>query len=140
MTDWRWISAPIVHAVHDRQIAEHGGLDGLRDPGALESALARPVHLASYGDADVADLAAAYAYGLARNHGFADGNKRTAWIVARLFLADNGYRLHFDKAEAVRTVEALAAGALSQADLASWFRDRLTRRDEIKERDRRSGD
>ena len=129
MTDWRWISARVVYAVHDRQIAEHGGLDGVRDPGALESALARPVHLAGYANPEVADLAAAYAYGLARNHSFADGNKRTAWIVARLFLADNGYRFPFDKAEAVRTVEALAAGTLSQDDLASWFRSRLLRRD-----------
>jgi death-on-curing protein len=129
MTDWRWIGASVVHAVHDRQIAEHGGLDGVRDPGALESALARPVHLAVYASPDVADLAAAYATGLARNHSFADGNKRTAWIVARLFLADNGYRLPFDKAEAAQTVEALAAGTLSQDDLASWFRARLLRRD-----------
>jgi death-on-curing protein len=126
MTDWRWVSASIVYAVHDRQIVEHGGLDGVRDPGAL----ARPVNLASYAHPDAADLAAAYAYGLTRNHGFADGNKRTAWIVARLFLADNGYRFQFDKAEAVRTVESLAAGALSQDDLASWFRSRLLRRDE----------
>ena len=130
MTDWRWISASLVYAVHDRQIAEHGGLDGVRDPGALELALAHPLNLASYAHPDVADLAAAYAYGLARNHSFADGNKRTAWIVARLFLADNGYRFQFDKAEAVRTVEALAAGALSQDDLASWFRTGLLRRDE----------
>ncbi len=130
MTDWRWISASLVYAVHDRQIAEHGGLDGVRDPGALESALARPLNLASYGHTDVADLAAAYAYGLARNHSLADGAKQTAWIVARLFLADNGYRFQFDKAEAVRTVEALASGALSQDDLASWFRTGLFRRDE----------
>jgi len=75
---------------------------------------------------DAADLAAAYLYGLARNHGFSDGNKRTAWVVARLFLADNGYRLRFDPAEAVRTVEAVASGTLAERDLAAWFRDRLT--------------
>lgn len=130
MTDWRWISASIVYAVHDRQIAEHGGLDGVRDRAALESALARPLNLASTAHPHVADLAAAYTYGLARSHSFADGNKRTAWIVARLFLADNGYRFQFDKAEAVRTVEALAAGALSEDHLASWFRTGLFRRDE----------
>ena len=70
-------------------------------------------------------LAAAYAYGLARNHGFSDGNKRTAWVVARVFLADNGHRLRFDTANAVRTVEAVASGALPEEELAAWFRDRL---------------
>ena len=129
MTDWRWVSANLVYAVHDRQIAEHGGLDGIRDPGALESALARPLNLSAYARPDVADLAAAYAYGLARNHSFADGAKRTAWIVARVFLADNGYKLQFDKADALRTVEALAAGTLSEDDLAAWFRVRLLRRE-----------
>ncbi|MEQ9152850.1 MAG: type II toxin-antitoxin system death-on-curing family toxin [Parvibaculum sp.] len=125
MTDWRWVSPKTVYAVHDRQLAEHGGLDGIRDQGAVESALARPQNLAVYDDPDAAALAAAYAYGLARNHGFADGNKRTGWVVARLFLADNGCRLRFDKADAVRTVEALAAGTLSEEDLAAWFRKHL---------------
>lgn len=129
MTDWRWVSANIVYAVHDRQIAEHGGLDGVRDPGALESALARPLDLSAYAHPDVADLAAAYAYRLARNRSFTDGNKRTAWIVARLFLADNGYKLQFDNAEALRTVDALAAGTLSEDELAAWFRMRLLRRE-----------
>ena len=125
MTAWRWISAGLAYAIHDRQLAEHGGPDGVRDPGAVESALARPRNLAAYGTPDAADLAAAYAFGLARNHGFVDGNKRTAWVVARLFLADNGYRLRFDPVEAVKTVEALAAGSLSESQLAAWFRDRL---------------
>lgn len=125
MTAWRWIGAGLAYAIHDRQLAEHGGPDGVRDPGAVESALARPRNLAAYGAPDAADLAAAYAYGLARNHGFADGNKRTAWVVARVFLADNGYRLSFDPVDAVRTVEALAAGALSESELAAWFRNRL---------------
>ena len=126
MTAWRWVSTQVVHAIHDRQLAEHGGLAGVRDEGAVESALARPQNLAAYGEPDVADLAAAYAYGLARNHGFSDGNKRTAWVVARLFLADNGCRLRFDPADAVKTVEAAAGGTLPESDLASWFRDRLT--------------
>ena len=125
MADWRWINPEVVYAVHDRQIAEHGGLDGIRDKGAVESALARPLNLLAYGAPDAADLAAAYAYGLARNHGFADSNKRIAWITARLFLADNGCRLEFDKLEAVRLVETLAAGTLSEADLAAWFRTRI---------------
>jgi len=112
----------MVYAIHDRQLAEHGGLDGLRDRSAIESALARPRNLAAYGDPDAAALAAAYAYGLLRDHGFADGNKRTAWVIARLFLADNGYLLRFAPVEAVRTVEAVAAGTLGEDELAEWFR------------------
>ena len=125
MTAWRWVGLAAVHAIHDRQLAEHGGLPGVRDFGAIESALARPQNLAAYGEPDAADLAAAYAYGLARNHGFADGNKRTAWVAARLFLADNGYRLRFEPTEAVGAVEAVAAGILDGGALAAWFRDRL---------------
>lgn len=125
MKTWRWVNPDVAFAVHDRQLAEHGGLDGIRDRGAVESALARPQNLASYGKPDAADLAAAYAYGLTRNHGFADGNKRTAWVVARLFLADNGYRLRFDPADAVRTMEGLAAGTIEESQLAEWFRKRI---------------
>jgi death on curing protein len=124
MTAWRWVSLDVVHAIHDRQIAEHGGLDGVRDAGAIESALARPRNSAAYGNPDAADLAAAYVFGLAKNHGFADGNKRTAWVVARLFLADNGYSLRFEKREAVKIIEDSAGGSCSEADLADWFRVR----------------
>jgi death on curing protein len=126
VSDWRWVGVDVVYAIHDRQLAEHGGLDGIRDAGALESALARPRNQAAYGAPDAADLAASYAYGIARNHGFADGNKRTAWVVARLFLADNGSRLAFDKIEAIRTMEAVASGALDETGLAVWFRERIT--------------
>jgi death-on-curing protein len=125
VTAWRWVDPEVAYAVHDRQLAEHGGLDGLRDRGAVDSALARPQTLAACGTPDAADPAAAYAWGIARNHGFADGNKRTAWVIARLFLADNGHRLRFDPAEAVRVMEALAAGALEESQLAAWFRERL---------------
>lgn len=125
MTAWRWVSAQVVYALHDRQLAQHGGLAGIRDPGAVESALARPQNLAAYGDPDACDLAAAYAWGLARNHGFSDGNKRTAWVTARLFLADNGCRLRFDAADAVWTVEAVAGGTMAEGVLAGWFRERL---------------
>ncbi len=127
MTTWRWVSTDVVYALHDRQLAEHGGLDGLRDQAGIEAALARPQNLAAYGDPDVAALAAAYAFGLARIHAFADGNKRTAWVVARLFLADNRHRLSFDKLEAVRIMEAVAAGAVGEDELAAWFRQRLGR-------------
>jgi death-on-curing protein len=125
MNAWRWVRADLTYAVHDRQLAEHGGLDGVRDKGAVESALARPQNLDVYASADAAALAAAYAYELARNHGFADGNKRTAWVVARIFLADNGYRLRFEPSDAVRTMEMVAAGALEEAGLAEWFRQRI---------------
>ena len=119
---WRWVDGSVVLAIHDRQLAEHGGLDGIRDLGAVESALARPVNLARYGDPDAAELAAAYAWALARNHGFIDGNKRTAWVVARLFLADNGRCLEFEPLHAIRIMEGVAAGNIEEAALADWFR------------------
>ena len=122
---WRWVEANVALAIHDRQLAEHGGLDGVRDRGAVESALARPQNLAAYGEPDAADLAAAYAFGIARNHDFADGNKRTAWVVARLFLADNDRTLRFDPIDAIRTMEGVAAGTIDEAQLARWFRDRI---------------
>ena len=122
---WRWVKLSVVFAIHDRQLAEHGGSDGIRDLGAIESALARPVNLASYGDPDITELAAAYVYGLAINHGFIDGNKRTAWVTARLFLADNGRRLDFDSLDAIRTMEGVASGRISEAEFADWFRRHL---------------
>jgi death-on-curing protein len=123
---WRWIGLQVAYAIHDRQLAEHGGGEGVRDPGLVESALARPQTLAVYGEPDAAALAAAYAFGIGRNHGFVDGNKRTAWVLARLFLADNRLRLTFDKAEAIRLMETLAAGGLEEAQVADWFRRRLS--------------
>lgn len=123
---WRWISASLIYAVHEQQLAEHGGPAGGRDPGALESALGRPRSLAAYGEPDAAALAAAYAFGIARTPPFTDGNKRTAWIAARLFLADNGFLLRFDKADAVRAVLALAAGELSEEGFGQWLRERVT--------------
>lgn len=125
MTEWKWIGAAVVQALHDRQLAEHGGLPGVRDAGALESALARPLNLAAYEDPDAAALAAAYAFGLARNHGFADGNKRSAWVVARLFLVTNGIKLEFEKGDALNMVLALAAGVRAEAEVAAWFRERI---------------
>ncbi len=123
---WRWIGKDVAYAVHDRQLAEHGGKDGLRDAGLIESALARPVNLANYGEPDGAALAACYAYGIAKNHGFMDGNKRTAWVLARLFLLDNGLRLSFDPIDAIRTMERVAGGSLDEDALAQWFRERLS--------------
>ncbi len=120
-----WVQIEVALAVHDRQLAEHGGGVGLRDAGLLESALARPQNQWAYGADDLCALAAAYAFGIARNHPFVDGNKRTAWVLARLFLALNAVTIVFDAADAIRTVLALAAGELSEDDLADWFRTHL---------------
>jgi death-on-curing protein len=125
MSEWIWLRLDVIEALHDRQLAEHGGPSGVRDPGALESALARPLNLAAYGEPDAAALAASYAFGLARNHAFVDGNKRTAWVAARLFLDLNQCTLSFDKAEATRTMLALAAGELGEDELAEWLRERI---------------
>ena len=122
LSQWRWIGLSVVLAIHDRQLAEHGGADGIRDLKVIETALARPLNLVAYGNPDAADLAAAYACGLASNHGFVDGNKRTTWVTARLFLADNGQRLEFDPLDAIRTMEEVAGGRIREADLAGWFR------------------
>ena len=113
-------------AIHDTQLAEHGGAPGLLDAGRLEAALARPRNVAAYGKPDAATLAAAYAYGGLRNHPFADDNKRTAWVLARLFLASNGCKLRLVAADAVQTIEAVAAGTLSERRLAAWFRGRIS--------------
>jgi len=111
-----------VLAIHDAQIAAHGGGDGVRDLALVQSALARPRNMAGYGSPDVADLAAAYAFGIARNHGFVDGNKRTAFVVACVFLLDNGYELMASDVEAVTAVVALAAGEMDEAAMAAWIR------------------
>jgi len=122
---WRWVALEVALAIHDRQLSEHGGLQGVPNMDAVEAALARPRNLAAYGTPDAGTLAAAYAWGLNRSHGFADGNKRTAWVVARLFLADNGCRLRFEKADAVRVMQDTAAGRITEEDLARWFRERI---------------
>lgn len=127
MTSWRWIGRDLAYAVHESQLATHGGLDGICDLSAVESALATPQQLDNYGNPkpDAADLAAACAFGLLRNHGFSDGNKRTAWVVARVFLADNGFKLQFSSMEAIRAMEAAAGGSLTEQELAQWFRQRI---------------
>ena len=115
----------VVLALHDEQIAEHGGLSGIRDAALVESALARPLNLAAYGEPDAADLAAAYAFGLARNHLFADGNKRSAAVVALTFLLLNGIEFEITEAELVVMTLALAAGDLTEDEVARWFRDHI---------------
>jgi death on curing protein len=130
---WVWITTEVAEAVHLEQIAEHGGGEGVRDRGLLDSAMARPRNLADYGageggDPDAAALAAAYAWGIARNHPFTDGNKRTAAVVSETFLALNGYRLTASDAEVVVAFVALAAGELTETELADWFREHLSER------------
>ena len=122
MTGWTWVDAGVALAIHDEQLAEHGGASGVRDAGAFESAMARPVNLVAYDTPDAAALAAAYAFGLARNHAFVDGNKRTAYVVAEMFLALNGIKLLSSDAAGVLTFVALASGDFSEDTLADWFR------------------
>jgi death-on-curing protein len=122
---WVWIATEVALAAHAEQLAEHGGGDGIRDAGMLDSAMARPQNLAQYGDPDAAAVAAAYAYGIARNHPFTDGNKRTAAVVSETFLMLNGYALGATDAELVVAFVALAAGELSEEELADWFRQHL---------------
>ena len=126
--DWRWLLPNAILFIHEEALAEHGGSPGIRDMGVIESALSRPVNLANYGDPDAADLAASYAFGIAKNHGFVDGNKRTAFSTARIFLANNGYGVEYQKNDAVRVMENVADGRSSESKLAAWFRLRLRER------------
>ena len=122
MTQWKWVSRQVIEAVHERQIAEHGGAIGLRDENAQESALARPVNLSLYGEPDAAELAAALAFGLAKNHPFVDGNKRTGFVIGILFLELNGYRFSASEETAAQAVIDLAAGKLNEAQYAAFLR------------------
>lgn len=123
-----WLDKALVLALHDRQVAEHGGSAGVRDDNLLESALARPQQLHAYGDPppDLADLAATLAFGIARNHPFVDGNKRTAAVACETFLELNGGRLHAEDHELFPVYLALAEGRLRVEDFAAWLRAHLT--------------
>ena len=123
MDDPIWISKDLVLAIHSRQLAEHGGADGVRDEGLLDSALGRPRNRFAYEDPtpDVPTLAAAYAFGIARNHAFIDGNKRTAYVVCRTFLILNGLDLTADRAARYATFLSLAAGSMTESELAGWL-------------------
>jgi death-on-curing protein len=120
---WVWIDGAVLLSVHDEQLAEHGGAAGTRDIGLFESAIARPQHLAHYGTPDAADLAAAYGHGIARNHPFVDGNKRTAFVATELFLALNGIELTASDADCVATMLAVAAGQMDEITFARWLRE-----------------
>ena len=127
MTEPAWISRELAIAIHRRQLTEHGGLDGIRDSGMLDSALSRPRNLLAYSEdpPDLASLAAAYAFGVARNHPFIDGNKRTAYVVCRTFLLLNDADMTAEKDDRYRMFLALAAGSLSESELGQWLRDQL---------------
>ena len=122
---WIWVTLDVAIAAHAEQIAEHGGGEGIREAGLLESAMARPQNLALYSNPDLSELAASYAYGIARNHPFVDGNKRTAAVVSETFLVLNGGNLLANDAELVVAFIALAAGELSEDELTDWFRSNL---------------
>lgn len=128
MTRWIWLDPTVVVAIHEAQIAEHGGSAGTRDAGLLESALARPRNLVAYGAPDHADLAAAYGYGIARNHPFVDGNKRSAFVAVELFLALNGLRLVAGDSDCVMIMLAVAAGDIDEPRFAAWIRAHAQRR------------
>jgi death-on-curing protein len=128
LRQWRWLNGDVLQAVHLEQLAEHGGAPGTRDDGLFESALARPQNLALYGEPDVFDLAAAYAVGLAKNHPFIDGNKRTAYVAMELFLALNGFELTASDASATLTLLSVAAGDIDEPTLAQWLREHTAQR------------
>jgi len=117
-----WLSRDLILAIHDEQLAEHGGATGVRDDGLLDSALARPLNLAGYGEPDIAELAALYALAIARNHPFIDGNKRTAFGALVTFLGLNGVEFDPTEAEAAVAVLAMASGELSDSEFTAWVK------------------
>jgi death-on-curing protein len=133
MKAWVWLLPEVLLAVHEAQLAEHGGAAGTRDKGLFDSALSRPQNLAAYGRSDgtppdVADLAASYGYGISRNHPFIDGNKRTGYVAAELFLRLNGCLLTATDADSVLTMLQVATGDISEEDFAAWIRQHVVRR------------
>ena len=124
---WRWIDKNLLLLLHDESLSEHGGLSGMRDEGLLDSALARPQNLAVYKEVDIAALAAAYCFGIAKNHPFVDGNKRAAFLAAGLFLLLNGTKLTASQADATHAVLGVASGEISEAQFAEWIRQNCTK-------------
>ncbi len=123
MNEPKSISDAIAHAIHRRQIAEHGGMDGVRDASLLDSALSKPKNLFHYADPkpSISEIAATYAYGIARNHAFIDGNKRAALVVCRLFIALNGVEFKATAADKYQIFMKLAAGEVTEEELADWL-------------------
>ena len=124
-TAWVWLRLDVLLAVHEEQLVEHGGPSGVRDQGLLESALARPQQLAAYGEPDASAMAAALTWGLAKNHPFVDGNKRTAFVAMELFLLCNGYVLTASDPQCVLTMLDVAAGEMGEEALAKWLRQHI---------------
>lgn len=123
MTEPVWVNPAAVTRFHGDSLIEFGGSPGIRDPGAIESALTRPRNLLAYGEPDLWDLAAAYTAGLCQNHGFVDGNKRTAFLTGFVFLYENGYTILAEQAEVIAAVLSLADHTLDEAGYAAWLRD-----------------
>jgi death-on-curing protein len=129
MAQWRWIDKRLLIMLHDESLALHGGASGIRDEGLLDSALSRAVNLAHFGEPDFADLTAAYAVGLAKNHPFVDGNKRVAFLAVGLFLGLNGYKLNPTQVNATLSIQAIAGSQLLKADFAEWVRSNSSKKD-----------
>jgi death on curing protein len=123
-----WLSPTLILAIHDEQLAEHGGSMGLRDAGLLDTVLARPLSRAGYGEPDIAELAAVHALGIAQTHPFIDGNKRTAFVAVELFFDLNGFDLVAEDADCVLTMLAVAAGQMDEAAFADWLRQHIQKR------------
>ncbi len=123
MSQWRWVDKQLLIMLHDESLAMHGGASGVRDEGLLDSALNRAPNLAMYGAPDIAELAAAYGVGLAKNHAFVDGNKRVAFLSVGLFLGVNGYKLNASQVDATLTMLAVAGGDVSEQNFADWIRN-----------------
>jgi death on curing protein len=128
MHGYTWINRDVIVAIHEAQLAEHGGGAGTRDATLLDSALARPQNLLAYGTPDIAALAAAYGYGISRNHPFIDGNKRTGFVATELFLRLNGWQLAASDADCVLTMLRVAAGDISEEAFADWLRQHIRKK------------
>jgi len=123
MTTMKWLSRQAIEIIHQEQLSEHGGLSGLKDENALEAALARPLHKAAYGEDDLFVLAAAYMYGIVRNHPFSDGNKRTGFLAAYVFLLIHGYSVQAEQADIIEFVLSVAAGEIDEEGITRFLRD-----------------
>ena len=128
MQSWNWVDKQLLVTLHDESLAMYGGASGIRDEGLLDSALNRAPNLALYGKPNIAELAAAYGFGLAKNHAFVDGNKRVAFLSVGLFLGLNGYQLKATQVEATLTILALASGDVNEADFANWIQKNAVKR------------
>jgi death-on-curing protein len=126
LTEPIWVNPAAVTRFHDDSLMEFGGSFGIRDPGGIESALARPRNLLAYGEPDLYDLAAAYTAGLCQNHGFVDGNKRTAFLTGFVFLYENGYAVVAEQAEVIAAMLSLADHTLDETGYAAWLREHTT--------------